>query len=126
MAHRLCTSVRPYKKGQSPIFGYFLPGTSIINTVPKHHPPLTFWNNFRFITGVGIRAPHKQFPLMFHSHRLSAESRIVLVAIAMNGAGVGSAVTVSGKTVSRKFWGISTVSKLITSQNVLDTHTLSK
>jgi len=28
MADRLCTSVRPYKKGQSPIFGYFLPGTS--------------------------------------------------------------------------------------------------
>ena len=30
MADRLCTSVRPYKKGQSPIFGYFLPGTSNI------------------------------------------------------------------------------------------------
>jgi len=38
MADRLCTSVRPYKKGQSPIFGYFLPGTSSLSllTTPPY------------------------------------------------------------------------------------------
>jgi len=42
MAHRLCTSVRPYKKGQSPIFGYFLPGTS---TGMLHGLELSFFGN---------------------------------------------------------------------------------